>query len=159
MGVNDLTLSTAGAALIKGDEGCKYEAYHGEEDPPGVWTICYGHTYGVHEGMTATPPLCDWYFQQDMAPVVSTVNACVAVPLTQNQFDALVSLTEEIGTGAFARSTLLKVLNTGDYDGAAAHFKDWKYSDGHVDNGMVLRRQREVALFKTPDQPAAEETA
>lgn len=153
--MNNRQLSPAGAAIIKGDEGLRLTAYHGEKDPPGVWTICYGHTHGVYQGMTCTPGLCEWYFTQDMAPVVNTVNKCVAVDISQNMFNALVSLGEEIGIGAFMRSTLLRVLNTGDIQGAAQHFADWKFSNGEVDQGMVDRRAREVALFLTPD-PVAE---
>lgn len=154
--MNNRTLSPAGAAIIKDDEELRLTAYHGEKDPPGIWTICYGHTHGVYEGMVCTPGLCEWYFTQDMASAVNTVNKCVAVPLTQNQFDACVSLAENIGNGAFMRSTLVRVLNSGDYQGAALHFADWKFSDGAVDQGLVNRRAREATLFLTSDSPTGD---
>ena len=70
----------------------------------------------------------------------------MTVPLTQNQFDALVSLTYNIGSGAFNNSTLLK-LNKGDYQGAADQFLVWNKADGKVMKGLVRRREAERALF------------
>ena len=76
-----------------------------------------------------------------------TVNDLVKVPLTQNQFDALVSLTYNIGTGAFEKSTLLKKLNTGDYQGAADQFTVWNKGGGKVLQGLVNRRAKEKEVF------------
>ena len=69
--------------------------------------------------------------------------------LNQNQFDALVSLVFNIGTGAFARSTLLKRLNVGDYNGAAEAFLMWRNAGGKPI--LLNRRKREKALFEKVD--------
>jgi lysozyme len=74
----------------------------------------------------------------------------VTVPLNQNQFDALVSFTENEGATSFEESTLLRLLNAGDYAGAAAQFDRWVYQKGRVLPGLVDRRQQEAALFNTP---------
>ena len=92
---------------------------------------------------------------QEMALLVHVVPAYeaivrrfVKVPLTQNQYDALVSFTYNIGGGAFQGSTALKRLNAGDYAGAADAMKFWNKSGGKVMQGLVNRRNHEVALFR-----------
>ena len=69
------------------------------------------------------------------------------MPLTQNQFDALVSLTYNIGANAFTNSTLLKKLNTGDYKAAAHQFEVWINAGGQRMQGLVNRRAIEKLLF------------
>lgn len=71
----------------------------------------------------------------------------VKVKLTQNQFDALVSFVYNVGVGAFRTSTLLRKLNNGDYVGAAAEFKRWKFGGGKELPGLVRRRKAEEQLF------------
>lgn len=87
------------------------------------------------------------YFKHDLAKFEKTVNESVTVPINQNQFDALVSLTYNIGSGAFKNSTLLKKLNKGDYQGAADQFLVWNKAGGKVMKGLVRRREAERALF------------
>jgi peptidoglycan hydrolase-like protein with peptidoglycan-binding domain len=91
--------------------------------------------------------------------MVDAVRARVSVPLTQNQFDALVSFTFNVGAGAFGGSTLLKRLNAGDYAGGADEFGKWTKSGGKVFAGLVRRRTEEAALFRggaapVPVQPS-----
>ncbi len=84
---------------------------------------------------------------QDLKKFESAVNTAVKVPINQNQFDALVSLTYNIGIGAFKDSTLLKKLNVKDYKGAAEQFPRWNRGGGRVLNGLVKRRKIEMELF------------
>ncbi|AOI76046.1 lysozyme [Burkholderia sp. NRF60-BP8] len=146
-----LTLSAAGAAIIKQFEdanGPKLVAF--KPTPNDVWTLGWGHTHGVTEGMTCTPEQAEEWFQQDMAWAQSAVLSAVNVPLNQNQFDALVSFTENEGAAAFDRSTLLRLLNEGNYSGAASQFSSWVYQAGQILPGLVSRRKQEAALFNTP---------
>ena len=84
----------------------------------------------------------------DLKKFESAVNSAVTVPINQNQFDALVSLTYNIGTGAFKESTLLKKLNAGDCRGASAQFVVWNKGGGKVMQGLVNRRAVERELFE-----------
>jgi lysozyme len=147
----NLALSPAGAALIQNDEDSQGPALVAFLPTPNdVWTIGWGHTQGVTEGMTCTVDQAEAWFQQDMQWAQQAVLNAVNVPLNQNQFDALVSFTENEGAAAFERSTLLKLLNEGSYSGAASQFSSWIYQAGQVLPGLVTRRQQEAALFNTP---------
>ena len=84
----------------------------------------------------------------DLKKFESAVNTAVVVPINQNQFDALVSLTYNIGIKAFKNSTLLKKLNVGDIRGAAAQFDVWINDGGKVVQGLVNRRAVERKLFE-----------
>lgn len=86
----------------------------------------------------------------DLARFEKAVAAAIKVPLTQNQFDALVSLAFNIGAGAFAKSTLVRVLNGGHYDRVAAQLARWNKVDGLPNKGLTARRAREAALFVKP---------
>jgi lysozyme len=146
-----LALSPAGAALIQNDEDSRGPALVAFKPTPNdVWTIGWGHTQRVCEGMTCTAAQAQAWFLQDMAWAQATVLAAVTVPLNQNQFDALVSFTENEGATSFEESTLLRLLNTGNYGAAAAQFSRWVYQRGQILPGLVTRRNQEAALFNTP---------
>lgn len=143
------TTSDIGINLITSFEGTRTKAY---DDGVGIWTIGIGTTIypngaKVKPGDTCTLEQAKSYFKHDLAKFEKTVNESVTVPLTQNQFDALVSLTYNIGSGAFKGSTLLKLLNKGDYQGAADQFPAWRTAKGKVLKGLVRRREAERALF------------
>jgi lysozyme len=70
-------------------------------------------------------------------------------PLNQNQWDALVSFVYNVGAGNFISSTMLKLLNQGDYKGAAGEFPKWVHTNGQINPGLVRRRAAERALFET----------
>lgn len=89
------------------------------------------------------------YKAYDLMRFSQLVNRVVNVPLTQNQFDALVSLAYNIGPHAFEASTLLKKLNVGDYYAAAEQFLRWDKSKGQILKGLVKRRAAEKKLFLT----------
>lgn len=152
--VNDLRpkgmkISQVGIDLISSFEDTKLTAY---DDGVGVWTIGIGTTVypngvKVKKGDKCTLEQAKEYFAHDLKRFESSVNNLVKVPLSQNQFDALVSLTYNIGSGNFASSTLLKKLNAKDYQGAADQFPRWNKAKGKVLNGLTRRRAAERALF------------
>lgn len=146
---NGNSVSQTGVDLITSFEDTRTKAY---DDGVGVWTIgigttVYPNSVKVKQGDTCTLEQAKTYFKYDLAKFEKTVNESVAVPINQNQFDALVSLTYNIGAGAFKGSTLLKLLNKGDYQGAADQFLRWNKANGKVLNGLTRRREAERALF------------
>lgn len=140
-----MQISKAGLDLIKQFEGLYLKAYR---CPAGVPTIGYGHTAGVAMGQTITQQQADDYLRRDVRQFERAVARLVRVPLTQGQFDALVSFAFNLGEGALAQSTLLRLLNSGDYAGAAAQFDRWNKAGGRVLPGLVRRRAAERALFE-----------
>lgn len=93
---------------------------------------------------------CWHLLEQDLEDVEKTVNQAVMVPLNQNQFDALVSFTFNVGDTAFCDSTLLRLLNQRQYDQVPAQLIRWVRDNGQVVQGLVNRRQKEIALWNTP---------
>ena len=138
------TTSKAGIELIKSFEGCRLTSY---QDVAGIWTIGYGHTGNIKPGMSITQQQADTFLRSDLARFEHCINRCVTVPLTQNMFDALVSFTYNVGTGAFQRSTLLCKLNRGDTAEAAEEFDKWIHAGKKVIPGLVRRRREEKELF------------
>jgi len=112
-----------------------------------VWTIGYGHTKGVQPGDTCTLAQADDFLTADVAWAVEAVNRAVTVPLTQPQFDALVSFVYNIGAPAFFTSTLLKQLDAADYTAAANDLLAWDHQAGQVLDGLETRREQERARF------------
>lgn len=139
-----MKISTAGLELIKGHEGLRLKAYL---DTGRVPTIGYGHTHNVKMGDTCTKEQAATWLGEDVFTAEQAVNRLVNVPLSQNQFDALVSFVYNVGSEAFAKSTMLRHLNHGDYSIAATQFDRWVYDNGRVINGLILRRADERALF------------
>jgi lysozyme len=147
--IDVMSTSQNGINLISSFEGCELKAYL---CPAKVWTIGFGTTVypngvKVKKGDSCTLEQAKQFKAHDLKRFEKTVNDLVKVPLTQNQFDALVSLTYNIGTGAFEKSTLLKKLNTGDYQGAADQFTVWNKGGGKVLQGLVNRRAKEKEVF------------
>ena len=137
--------SSEGIALIKKFEGCELEAYQCSAD---VWTIGYGHTSGVAGGDPGTAEDADTMLTEYLHNYEGYVNDLVDVDLTQNQFDALVAWTYNLGPGALKESTLLRKLNDGDYKDAPYQIKRWNRAAGKVLDGLVRRREAEALLFK-----------
>ena len=132
--------------LIKEAEGLRLEAYL--PTPNDVWTIGYGHTKTAKPGMKITHAGAEALLLHDLAWVETAIDTYVQVPLNQNQYDALASFIYNVGATAFRKSTLLRLLNAGDYDGAADQFPRWNKQKGKVLNGLTNRRQKEKTLFK-----------
>lgn len=139
------TTSQAGIDLIKQFEGERLTSYY---CPAGVLTIGTGHTGSdVKPNQTITGAESLRLLQGDLRRFEKAVNSYVKVPLTQNQFDALVCFAFNVGTGALASSTLLKLLNAGKYKGAQAQFGRWNKAGGKALAGLTRRRAAEAALF------------
>jgi lysozyme len=141
--------SESGLTLIRQFEGLRLRAYR---DAVGVATIGYGTTRGVKMGQEISKERAEELLREDVARFDGYIEALVRVPLTQGQWDALSSFVYNLGPGALEKSTLLRLLNAGDYSGAAAQFDRWVYASGKKLAGLVKRRAAERALFegKTP---------
>lgn len=148
--------SPTGIDLIKHFEGCRLEAYR---DAVGVWTIGFGHTREVHPGQRITAERAEELLREDLARFERYVADAVKVPLTQGQFDALVSFTYNLGPGNLRRSTLLRKLNAGDHKGAQAQFKRWNRAGRVVLRGLTRRRRAEADLFGSDEASQREATA
>jgi lysozyme len=144
----NLSYSDAGFNLTKEFEGLRLSAY---ADQGGVWTIGYGHTGpGVHAGLTITQDQADAFLHSDVAGSVACVNRVVTSNINQNQFDALVDFTFNLGCASLSQSTLLRFVNAGDFASAAPQFLRWDHLRGVVIPGLSRRRQAEMALFNQP---------
>lgn len=137
-------INSAGLALIKEYEGFEAQAYL---DTGGVPTIGYGHTRGVTMGQTCTPEQAEVWLEADLESAEKDVQRLVKVPLTDNQYAALVSFTFNLGGHQLSKSTLLRLLNAGDYVGAGGQFKFWIYDNGKKRKGLIKRRAAEHALW------------
>lgn len=133
--------------LVMRFEGLRTTAY---VCPSGVLTLGYGHTKDVKEGQTITRDGAVNLLKQDLAEFSDKVTELLdGAYVTQDQFDALVSLAYNIGVSALAKSTLLKHVKTRNYRAAAAEFEKWVYGSGKVLPGLVKRRKAERELFET----------
>ena len=147
-------LSQKGAAFIAHFEGLKLKLYN---DPVGHATIGVGHL--VHKGPINGSEAAEFkrgitrerafeLLQQDAASAADEISRSVKVALTQAQADALISFTFNVGTGAFRDSTLLRLLNGGDYTSVPAQLDRWTKASGQTLPGLVTRRKAEGALFR-----------
>lgn len=147
--IDQVSVSSFGVNLICSFEGKRLAAY---DDGVGVWTIGFGTTIypngiKVKKGDTCTEAQAKAYMAHDLKKFELAVSGAVTVPLSQNQFDALVSLAYNIGTNAFKNSTLVKKLNDGDLKGAVNQFDVWVNAGGKRMQGLVNRRAKEKVLF------------
>ena len=147
-----MQINQAAVDLVKEFEGLRLTAYR---DAVGVWTIGYGTTAAAgvgivpRAGLTITEPQADEYLRIALDKFAAKIAPHIRVPVTDNQFGAIVSLAYNIGPGAFIASTLLRKLNAGDYIGASAQFARWNKAGGKVLAGLTRRRAAERALFDT----------
>lgn len=146
-------INAAGLQIIKDSEGLRLTAY---KCPAGVWTIGYGHTgHDVYEGMTITEDQARDFLESDIDGTEAAVERLCPMGISGNMFSALVSLVFNIGVNALEHSTLLRELQAGEINKAAAEFLRWNHSGGQVLPGLTARRQKEAALFMTPDKAVA----
>ena len=143
-----MKISEEGKNLIKKFEGCELEAY---KCAAGVWTIGYGHIKTAVEGMKIDQATANELFDEEMGEYETYVNTAVTVPLSQNQFDALVSWVFNLGNGNLNASTMLKVINSGDHAGVPAQIKRWNKAGGKVLEGLIRRREAEALLYEGKD--------
>lgn len=144
-----MRISSNGLELIK-----SFEGFHSRsvERPDGGWMIGYGHTAAATENQKVSEAEAELILRHhDLAPVEAVIAALVHAPLTQNEFDALVSFVFNIGTDAFAASDVLRRLNEGDRIGAADAILPWRKARTSGDlrtlEALVRRRAAEAALF------------
>jgi lysozyme len=147
-----MQVGRAGIDLIKNSEGLELKAYPDPASGGDPWTIGYGHTGPeVKAGLIITPEKAEECLIADCRKFEASILKMVKVPLTQNQFDALVSFTFNLGPGTLQQSTLLKKLNAQDYAGAAEGFLSWNKAKIKgvltVMPGLDTRRKNERALF------------
>ena len=142
---DNMNISENGLELIKHFEGCELKAY---KCPAGVWTIGYGHIKTAVEGMEISQSYADELLEGEVVEYEEYVHKAVKVELNQNQFDALVSWTFNLGNGNLNASTMLKVLNSGNYEEVPAQMKRWNKAGGKVLEGLIRRREAEANLFE-----------
>ncbi len=145
-------INAAGLALVKSFEGCRLTAYPDPGTGGEPYTIGYGHTGGVTPDETITQEQADALLAEDLQKFEQGVNGLCARPLTSNQFSALVSFAYNVGLGALAGSTLMRLVNAGNFKEAAAQFSSWVYAGGQAMEGLVRRRAAEAALFSESRQ-------
>ena len=139
-----MNISNEGLSLIKKFEGCELDSY---KCAAGVWTIGYGSTHGIEKGMSISKSRAEELLLEDIAQFEDIVDKAVSVNLSQNQYDALVSWTFNLGGGNLNSSTMLKVLNAGDYENVPEQIKRWNKANGNVLEGLIRRREAEALLF------------
>ncbi len=148
------TLSAQGLALIQEHEGFQPEPLHVAE---GVWFVGYSHVRMGGPGLAVNQNEAAEILSRDLAPFEHLVNARVSQPLTQSQFEALVSFAFSIGATAFEQSQVLRRVNAGDMCAAACAMDAWRKADVAGDlvvvDALVRRRAAEKALF-LKDLPA-----
>lgn len=136
-------------SIEKQFEGLELVPY---KDIGGVWTNGYGNTHNViPNGPAITVEQAESDLQNNLQSSLNTINTLVKVPLTQNQTSALVDFVFNLGSGNFKSSTLLKLLNEGNYVGASGQFQYWNHDNGVVVAGLTRRRSAEETMFNTPD--------
>lgn len=143
-----MTPSPACLSLIRRYETLQNKSYW---DPLGMcWTIGYGHTgRDVTGGMLWTDDECEAALESDAQKAATQLAAVVDVPLTQGEIDALTDFVFNEGIGHLKESTLLRLLNNGNYAGAAAEFLKWEYAGGKPNDDLEQRRIAEQNMFLT----------
>jgi lysozyme len=156
-----MEFSKNGVVLLKELEGCKEYLYY---DSGGLATIGIGHLLTYEELSTGiikinvhfinhdlhglTKEQCEELLVQDLRKFIEAVDSYVKVPLSQNQFDALVCFVYNIGVGAFINSTLLRKLNRKLYIEVPTELKRWNKAKGKPVQGLTNRRNKEISLWK-----------
>lgn len=141
-----LTVDQSGVSFIEQEEGFQGKPY---ADAGGT-DIGYGHVLKSGESWTSITRLqAANLLASDLVPIEAVIAQYVTVPLNQNQYDALADFIYNVGIGAFESSTLLQMLNQGNYSGAAAQFSQWVNSNGKVSAALTARRSQDAGLFQS----------
>lgn len=149
-----MKMGPKGLALLKSFEGWSGRAY---QDSVGVWTIGYGHTSmagppTVKRGMTITKAEGEAILKRDLKKYEQAVSDAVRVDLNQEQFDALVSFTYNVGPGNWRKSSVLRMVNAGRFDAVPARLMLWNKAGGKVLRGLTRRRAAEGELFMSSNK-------
>lgn len=142
--IKNMAVSANGLDLIKKFEGFRDTPYI---CPGGMLTIGYGNVIKEGEYTKITKDQAEALLRSTVSSFERTIQKQVKVPLTQNQYDALISFAYNVGSGAFSDSTLLKLLNNKNYNAAAEEFLKWTKSNGKILRGLQRRREEEKELF------------
>ncbi|MFT3987169.1 lysozyme [Aestuariivirga sp.] len=149
-----MKVNAAGLAIIKTYEGCEVNAYPDPATDGDPWTIGYGHTSeagppNVRKGMKISKARADEILTADIGTFSRSVMRYVGRELTDNQFSALVSFAFNVGTGNFAKSSVLKAVNRGDFKSVPWRIQLWTKANGRTLPGLVKRRAAESHLFES----------
>jgi len=143
-----MTISDAGKQFIQSQEGYRNTPY---QDVAGNWTVGIGHEIQPGDGIALNQAIdgatIQNLFAGDLNDAANIVQQYVNVPLTQGQFDALVDFVFNLGRARLAGSTLLRLLNAGNYSAAAAEFNKWVYAGNNRVAALVSRRAGETQMF------------
>lgn len=139
-----------GVQLLRDFEGLRLTAY---KCPAGFWTVGYGHTLSARAGQKITRAEAELLLGQDLQRFEQGITRLVTVPLTSNQFSALVCFTFNIGLTAFENSTLRRLLNRCWYSQVPTQMRRWDKANGKVLPGLARRRLAEAALWNLPNDP------
>jgi lysozyme len=141
-------INSLGLDLIKSFEGLQLKSYL---CPAKVWTIGYGSTgKDIGPGLSWTKEQAEERLARDLLSFEMGVDRALRIQVNENQFSALVCFAYNVGTGALEKSTLLRLLNTGDFTGASKEFGKWNKAAGKELAGLTRRREAECKLFNTP---------
>ena len=140
-----MSYSLTGVQLTESFEGCKLIPYR---DTGGIWTDGYGNTHGVVPGTAITQAKAEADLIRNVQSAVDTVNRLVTVQLTQPEFDAIVDFVFNCGAGTFAKSTLLRDMNSSNFGDAANQFERWDMAAGQHVAGLLRRRLAEKQEFQ-----------
>jgi lysozyme len=151
---------TIAVNMAKGFEGFRAGPYPDPASGGEPWTIGYGSTRDA-QGNPVTPttaPVTEAQAtalaERDMALSFQAVAAVIKAPMTVNETAAVMDFIYNVGAGNFKNSTLLRLINLGQYEAAAKEFEKWDMAAGRVMAGLLRRRVAEEQLFDTPDMPA-----
>lgn len=135
-----------GLRLIRRFEGFSATPYR---CPAGYLTVGYGHLVKNPEAFRQpiTEDEASEILVLDVVAAEKAVLRLISVPLTDGQFDALVSFTFNLGSGALQRSTLRRKINRDEYEDAAAEFIKWVWAGGRKLKGLIRRREAEALLY------------
>lgn len=131
--------------LIRAFEGCRLKAY---QDIVGVWTICFGSTKGVTDGMVKSQTQCDLLLSGEAGGfMLRVLQACPALAKDPNKLAACTSFAYNLGLGAFRASTLRRKCLRSEWVGAGSEFGKWNKAGGRVVRGLTIRRAMERKVF------------
>ena len=135
---------TIAAVMLGNADGLEGRRYYAYQDVVGVWTVCDGHTGSdIRRGHRYTDKECDNLLKADLQKVANAIDPLIKIRIPETTRAALYSFTYNVGSGAFASSTLLKKLNAGDVPGACKELQRWTYTGGKQWKGLVTRREIE----------------
>ena len=140
-----MQLSKTGIELLKHFEGCELKAY---QDSVGVWTIGYGHTKGIYEGLEITQSEAEKMLVDELPEYEGYISDKVVPMLQQHEYDALVCWVYNLGPTNLSSSTMLKKLNAGEFKEVPFQMKRWDKAGGQPLLGLTRRRNAEALLFK-----------